>query len=121
MDDTLVCPICGNKLRNAKLTNRYLHPIKKFSDFTERTCTLGMNHTIQMFIDGYTGKVDFLKISLNPKYSRFVEIDYINSRCRVSCLKNNIPDYIEIDKMIEPDFPELTKLKERVSMYVVFS
>ena len=120
MDDTLVCPLCGNKLRNTKEVADYLFPLKKFGEWMERVCT-GPNHVIQFFTDLKTGQVDFLKISLNPKYSRFMEIDYINQRCRVITLKNNKPEYIDIPKMIEPDFPDLIKLKERVSMYVVFS
>jgi hypothetical protein len=37
------------------------------------------------------------------------------------CMKNSETSYIHIPKMIEPDFPSLEKLKERISMYVVFS
>lgn len=119
MDDSLLCPICGNKFRNVNLNNRYLHPIGKTADFIERTCSQGMNHVIQIYYDGQ--RVDFVRLSLNPKYSKFLEIDFLNQKCRISCLKNGKAEYIEIPKMIEPDFPLLEKLKERVSLYVVFS
>lgn len=121
MDDTLTCPICANKLRNIKLHDKLLHPINKTANYAERTCSGGMNHSLQLFTDEATGQVDFLKLSLNPKYSRYLEIDFYNQKCRINCLKDNKPDYIDIPKMIEPDFPHLTKLKERISLYVVFS
>lgn len=121
MDDTLACPICGNKLRNVNLKNKRLHSVRKTADYVERTCSTGMNHSLQLFCDGYTRKIDFLRLSLNPKYSRYLEIDFFNQKCRISCLKEGKAEYIEIAKMIQPDFPHLTKLKERVSMYVVFS
>ena len=120
MEDTLACPICGNKLRTVKLTNKYLHPINKTATFFERTC-VGVNHSLRFFADENTKRVDMLKFSLDPKYSKYLEIDYHNKRCRISCMKNSETSYIYIPKMIEPDFPDLAKLKERISMYVVFS
>lgn len=121
MDDTLVCPICGNKLRNVNQKNKNLLPVGKTANYVERTCSLGMNHSLQLFTDGYTQQVDLLKLSLNPKYSRYLEIDFINQKCRISCLKAGKTEYINIPKMIHPDFPKLAKLKEKVSMYVTFS
>lgn len=62
-----------------------------------------------------------IKLSLNPKYSRFLEMDFVNQKCRITCSKDGENEYIDIPKMIYPDFPDLTKLKEKVSLYVVFS
>jgi uncharacterized protein YbaR (Trm112 family) len=121
MDDTLVCPICKNKLNNIKLSNKFLHAIDKTSDYVVRRCIRGMNHFLTFYVDENTWQVDFLKISLNPKYSRYIEIDFVNQKCRIACLKDSKPEYIEIDKMLYPDFPHLTKLKEKVSLFVVFS
>lgn len=120
MDDTLACPICGNKFRNINCENKLLHDIGKTANYVERTCT-EMNHCLQLFTDKETKQVDLLKLSLNPKYSRYLEIDFLNQKCRINCLKDNKSEYIDIPKMIQPDFPHLTKLKERVSMYIVFS
>lgn len=119
MDDTLHCPICGNKLRNVK-KNGPLHAIGKEGNYVERTCT-GMNHVLQIFTETKTKKVDLLKLSLNPKYSRHLEIDYYNQKCRISCAKDGQYEYIPIDRMIEPDFPNLEKLKEKVAVYITFS
>ena len=121
MEDTTACPICKNKLRTIKLPERLLYPVSKISSFLERTCGLGMNHSLQFFVDLETGKVDFLKLSLNPKYSRFLEVDFVNQKCRIACYRNSEPQYVEIPKMVELDFPNLEKLKERISLYVTFS
>lgn len=121
MDDTLACPICRNKLRTTNSTDLLLHRTGKISDYAERVCTRGKNHAIQFFTDLKTGEVDFLTISLNPKYSRFLEIDFVNRRCYALLFKDGVREVVGIPKMIEPDFPDLEKLKEKISMYVVFS
>lgn len=121
MDDVLCCPICGNKLRTSHLPNKLLHPVGKTADYAERVCSQGYNHTVTLWSDKTTKQVDMIKISLNPKYSRWLEIDYVNQKCRITCAKDGEYEYIDIPKMIEPDFPDLVKLKERVSLYVVFS
>ena len=120
MEDTITCPICGNGLRTVKLTNKHIHTINKTSSFIERTCN-GMNHFLQFLVDEKSHQIDFVKFSLNPRYSRYLEIDYVSQTCRISCLKLGKPEYIEIPKMVELDFPDLKKLKERIAMYVVFS
>jgi hypothetical protein len=121
MDDTLTCPICQNKLRNIK-TYRLLHYIGKSSWYIERTCSKGPNHRgMQFFTDEETGKVDLLKLPLNAQYSQYLEIDFYNQNCRISSTKDGRTEYLVLDKMITPDFPALDKLKERVSLYVLFS
>lgn len=74
-----------------------------------------------VWTDKATKKVDLLKLSLSPKYSRFLEIDYVNQKCRIICTKDGEHEYIDIPKMVEPDFPDLVKLKEKISLYIVFS
>ena len=120
MDDVLDCPICKNKLRNINLPAKHLHGVGKTSDYIERTCTQGRNHSIQFFADTTTDKIDLLKISLNPKYSRYIEIDFINERCKISCMKSGRAECIEIYKILYPDFPDLVSLKEKVALFIVF-
>jgi hypothetical protein len=121
MDDTLLCPICGNKLRNMK-KNGPLHAIGKTGNYIERVCSKGPNHRgLQFFVDENTHQVDLLKLPLNAKYSRYLEIDFYNQRCRISCLKDNKNDQIIIERLIEPDFPDLCKLKETISLFIVLS
>lgn len=120
MDDTLHCPICNARLRTVNREHRHLSIINKIGNWAERTCH-GMNHTLQIFTDHETNKVDLLTISLDLKNSRILMIDYLNQKCQIRCWKDGQPTYIDIAKMIEPDFPDLVKLKERVALYVVFS
>jgi hypothetical protein len=121
MDDVLCCPICGNKLRSYNLLNHLLDQVGKTANYAQRICNKGHNHSLMMFVDKDTKKVDLIKISLNPSYSRYLEIDFVNQKCRIACLKDGKPDYIIIEKMIDPDFPDLVKLKERVGLYILFS
>jgi hypothetical protein len=121
MDDTLTCPVCGNKLRTINLNNKYLHPVGKNGDYIERTCSDGMNHSLQFFWNKQSKKIELLKLSLNHKYSRYLEIDFVNEKCKIQCMKNGKAEHIEIDKIIVPDFPLLEKLKEKVNFYILFS
>jgi hypothetical protein len=121
MEDTLTCPICGNKLRNNRLVNEFIHLLDKTSTFVERSCTAQFGHSLQFFTDTITGKVDLLKLSLTPQYSRFIEINYISGKSRISCLKNSKADYIEIERILEPDYPYLLALKEKVGLFVILS
>jgi hypothetical protein len=121
MDDTTRCHICGNRLRNLKLKDKLYHPIGKISTFIERSCHKGKNHYLQLVTDIVSGKVDYLKFSLDPKYSKLIEIKYFNDKCNITFVKNNMPQTIEISKILEPDFPDLVKLKQQINLYAVFS
>jgi len=96
-----------------------IHFIGKIADYVERTCT-GTNHSLQITVDEKTEQVDLLKISLSPNYSRFIIIDFYNQKCRVVLLKNNKEESILIPKMIIPDFPDLSKLKNKIKIYALF-
>ena len=121
MDDILTCPICGNKMRTHHHKNKLLYPTGKTANYAERICSSGHNHVITIWVDKATKQIDFIKLSLNPKYSRFLEMDFVNQKSRISLQKDGEEEVINIPKMIRPDFPELTKLKEKVNLYVVFS
>ena len=108
MEDTLTCPICNNKLRNLYLIDFQI----------ERTC-VGINHTLQFIVKNK--QVLFLKTSLESNYSKFIDIDFVDKKCKIIMLKMSKPFYIEIPKLLEPDFPLLLSLKEKVSLYVTFS
>lgn len=121
MDDVLHCPICGNKLRTSHLKHKLLYPVGKTANYAERVCSEGYNHIITLWTDKATKKVDLVKLSLNPKFSRFVEVDFVNQKCRITCAKEGKYEYIKIPKMLPLDWPLLEELKSRVSLYVVFS
>lgn len=121
MDDVLHCPICRNKLRTSHLYNKLLHPVGKIADYSERVCSEGYNHIVCLFVDKETKKVDLIKFSLNSKYSRFLEIDYVNDRSRITCVKNGKFEYIEIPRLLEVDFNDLSPLKRACSLFITFS
>ena len=120
MDDILNCPICGTRMRTVHHKNKHLHPINQTADYAERICS-GHSHVISFWANKTTKRIDFMKMSLNSKYSRFLEIDWVNQKCKIACVSEGEYTYIDIPKMIEPDFPDLVKLKERVNLYIVFS
>lgn len=119
MDDCVNCLICGNKLKNINLKNYNLLLINKISNYTERTCA-GINHSLQLWSDKSTSKIDFLRFSLDSNYSKFLEIDYVNKKSRLSCWKNSMPKFIYFNKIIEPDFPKLSNLIDKLSTYLLF-
>lgn len=80
-----------------------------------------MNHLLQFYYDKNTKQVDFLNLSLNPFYSRWVEVDFYNKKSRIIIYNNNERQYIELPRIIEPDFNNLTPLKEKISLFIAFS
>ena len=119
MQATWQCPICGDKLRGLKQYNKYSNYTKRVANYSERTCT-GLNHCLQILVDTDTKQVDFLKISLNPNYSRYIYIDYYNQKCKIIYYKDGKEEYIEVPRMIEPDFPDLLNLKEKTQTLSLF-
>lgn len=114
LNDTTHCPICNLKLKNVFI-NKFPHK----STFIQRTCS-GINHSLQ-FLSNPSNKIDIIKFSLNPKYSKFIEIDFVNNKSIINSPVNNIPNYISIPKIIYPDFPLLLNLKNQVKFYTTFS
>lgn len=120
MNDTSSCLICGIPMRSINMKNKHLSGVNKTSDYIERTCA-GYNHTLSFWSDILTNQVDLLKVSLNRKYSQWVDIDFINQKSRISCFNNSIPEYIYLPSVPELDFPNLLKLKEIIQLYITFS
>lgn len=119
MQDMINCPICGDKMRSVR-EHKSLFPVGKTANYCERTCN-GLNHVIQFMTDENTKQIDFLKISLEPDYSKFIYIDLFNEKCQVILLGNNKKEIIDIPRIIFPDFPNLIKLKEKVNLLTAFS
>ena len=113
------CPICGDLMKTIKYNNLYLKFINKTSNYIEHTCC-GINHLLQITIDKFTKNIDTLKMSLAPDYSRFIMIDFYNKKCKIILLKNSKEEYIFIPKIVFPDFPNLSKLKEQINTYIIF-
>lgn len=120
MIDTKNCPICNQKLKNRNLKDHYLYFVDNVSDYTEKVCSNGINHTIQIFTDSKTKKIHLLKTSISHDYSKFIEIDFLNSKSRISYFKLGKPEYVNVKKIIYPDFPNLKSIKDKVDTYVKF-
>jgi hypothetical protein len=103
------------------MNNKLLHPVGKIANYAERICSKGYNHSVSLWSDKSTKTIDLLKVSLSPRYSRFLEIDFVNQKCRIICAKDGQYEYIDIPKMLTLDFPLLEKTKETVAMYILFS
>lgn len=121
MDDILTCPVCGDKLRNSHSNNKLLHPTGKTANYVERICSHGYNHIVSIWTDKETKQVDYLRFSLNSNYSRFLEVDFVNQKCRLLLMEECGYKHIDIDKMLEIDFNDLSKLKEKLQLYILFS
>src|SRR5258706_14214776 len=121
MDDILKCPICNTKLKTSHHKHKLLHPTNTTADYAERMCHEGYSHVLSAWTNKETQKVDLLRFSIDPKYSRIIDNDYVNQRCRLALLNDQTFKYIEIPKLLVPDFPDLCKFKEAISVYVLFS
>lgn len=119
MNDSKTCPICNNKFKNKTLKKFNLIPDNP-SDYIQRNCSHGLNHSLQIYLNLKSKKIDKLKTSLNKNYSRYFEIDFVNNKSKIYCLKNSETEIININRIIEPDFPNLTLLKHKVECLVNF-
>jgi hypothetical protein len=121
MKDMTTCPICNNKLRSVLRYNQALYYVETLATYVERTCTLGMNQSLQFYTHVETDDVHLMKVSLTPNFSKILEVDLFNGKSRIICLKENKPQYIDLPQMIELDFPDLKNTKSKVNIYVTFS
>jgi hypothetical protein len=120
MDDTTLCPICNSKMRTLHQNNKLCYPLNKIYSYIERSCTYGKNHYIQLFSSKETGKVDFIKFALGPRYDKRIEVDFIKSTSKLYLFENTVK-IIEIPKLMETDFPNLLKLKQQIKLYCLLS
>lgn len=119
MDDTLICPICGDKLKNTKNHKNLF--IGKFANIIKRHCANGMNHIITLYSDTSVNKVDFLRVSLEPNYSKIIEIDFHNQKSKILLYKNGLSQTMHLQKIFEPDFPALENLRKQVNLFILLS
>lgn len=119
MEDFSICPICGKKLSVIKL-NRFIKFIDKTSCFLDKKC-VGVNHFFQIFIDQVTKKIDYMKFSLYPTYSQYVHINFIKQYSNIYIYKNGEHFKINIPRIIDPDFPNLIGIKEKINKLLLLS
>lgn len=120
MQDFVNCPICNIKLKIAsKKKLKRINLINKTGIYTEKICVTNFNHSFQSFSEN--SKIDLVKFSLETDYSKFLEIDFVNKKSRIVCLKQNKPFFINIPNILYPDFPKLAELKEKINLIILLS
>lgn len=119
MKDTLICPICFNKLSNKEI-NSQLPDVPEGNKYIQRTCKNGIGHFLQIYTDP-NGKVQSLLMTLG--YDKTVRMNYSNNTTTF-ILKSAMYDdgqVLLVPRILTPDFPKLEKLKEKLSLYTLFS
>ena len=121
MKDTTLCPICCSKFKNLKRDNYTLDNLHKTADYIERKCFTNLNHSVKIFADKNTNQIDYIKLSINHHYSVYAEIDFINKKTIINCLKDGEKRSIQVPKILEPDFPELNLFRDKINLFIIFS
>lgn len=120
MLDTKICPICQSILKNKKLPKYHVTLINKTADYWLRICPSAINHSLQLLSETNSKQIHLIKFSICHKYSKFVELDILNQKSKISLLNHNQSKFIILDKLLIPDFPQLIKLKEKVQTLITF-
>lgn len=119
MDDFSCCQICGSTLRVSKRVN--ISFTTPGIILLERTCA-AKDHVLQIFVDTNTKKIHKLRMALSPNYTKIVEFDFITKKTKIEHYKmSKIVSSMEIPRLIELDFPTLKKLKEKISLYMMYT
>ncbi len=120
MIDTSVCPICFSKLDSIKRIHTHITYINNTANYYKKDCKYGY-HIFQSFLNIETNQLDYIYLSIPPYFTTFMYMDLLNNKSKIMCFKCGIPQEIHVPGIIQPDFPSLIKLREKVSKYVLFS
>jgi hypothetical protein len=107
-------------MRCVKRKNQNIFFIDKVSDYNQLTCN-GLNHFLQILVDQKTKQVDLLKVSLTPNYNQLAFIDFFNKKTKIFYMKNSKEiNSIDINYVIDLDFPQLLNLKNKSKLFIPF-
>jgi len=95
--------------------------LNKNAKYIYRNCAESMNHTASFYFNQDSNKVDFLKVSLEPNYSKIIEIDFHNQKSTIRLHGNGASETIHLERTFEPDFPKLENLKKQINLFILFS
>ena len=105
MENVENCPICQEKLKESQ-----------FFNFIEKSCYNGYGHWLTLLIDSNSLKVINARFCLDVNGSKIISISFKDKKTTIQFLQNSVKyNYIELDYSLEPDFPELTKLKNKIN------
>lgn len=111
MDDILNCPVCKTKFKNKNQT------ISKIP-LIVRTCS-EPDHVVQTFC--YENKIHLMRITYGPNYSYIISLNFLESLTDIKLYKDSSLKFnISVSKIIEPDFPNLERFKEKIDFYVAY-
>lgn len=119
MQDMHHCPICNSKLFSSLYKNHCINFINNTADYTERKCVNVPGHSFVVYATN--NNIHLMKFSLAENFSNFIYLDYLNNRSMLAYFRNgNKEQSVEVDYILEPDFPSLTKLRHTISKYSSF-
>lgn len=101
-----VCPICANKLKSTK------HP----EEFFKRVCNNSPAHFLSLITKDK--KIHDLYLVLDDYSS--IEISFPKKQTIYYYNPSNSNQFLTIPKILIPDFPSLSKLKQKLSTLRVF-
>ena len=106
MQDLSHCPICYNKLKN-----------RNADQSVNRTCAKSAAHFFSL--KSTNGKVVHMVVYLDDYTS--LEVNFEN-QCSFYYYEPTDPKLcLKIPKIMELDFPKLEKLKEKLTLYLLFT
>jgi uncharacterized protein (DUF2225 family) len=106
MQDLSHCPICYNKLKN-----------RTFNQSVNRTCAKSAAHFFSL--KSTNKKVEHIVVYLDNYTS--LEVNF-EKQCSFYYYEPTDPKMcLAIPKIMELDFPKLEKLKEKLSLYLLFT
>ena len=119
MQDMHYCPICNSKLLSTNYKNYHIPFVNNTADYVERKCVNVAGHSLVFYTQ--QNNIDFIKFSLAENFSNFIYLDFINNKSLLAYFRNGSKEQsVEVDYLLEPDFPSLKKLKHTISKYASF-
>lgn len=120
MNDSVFCPFCGDKFKNSYTNNNLPKAIQGNTTYIERVCA-SINHVVIFYTEKNTLQVDYIIFSIYPNYSVYIEVNFLHKATDIFIYNREFKKEITLPKILEPDFPQLTKIKDIINMYLTFS
>lgn len=116
-DPGIFCPICNSVLETQASIGA------KNQVLLNRRCKSAINHTFLISLVKLTKEVLSVRVSLSPDFTIFCSINFDTKIIAIDRYHDNSYDkktFLIKDKVIEPDFPDLKNLRNKVQTYINF-
>lgn len=104
MKDNNNCLVCNSGLQKIHLTKNII----------EKLCTNSYSHSFYLISNKSNKDILYFKFSLNPYFTRFLEVDYRIGQS-VICDRDK---RILVSRILEPDFPCLDILNNQLDLFL---